>query len=112
MQTPVPTRKRPAKARLLTADSKLPYPEYREEYRLVSYWLVMWMRTTAQYEFIRKKFDKVVYGRCKASVLEADSCWQAIHRTRDATDEYAKNLRDVGGLLFAWAGTTHPAVQS
>lgn len=113
MQTSAQTRTRPAKAKVLTADSKLPYPEYREsENNHVNYWLVQWMRTTAQYEFIRNKFKKVIHWDCKASLLEIESCWQAIHRTRDDAGEAAKTLKQVGGLLFAWAGTTHPAVQS
>ncbi len=110
MQTPITQRK--SKARTLTADSKLPYPKYREEKYGADLWLVQWMRTTAQYEFIFNKFHNVIFGRCKASVLEVDSCWECVHRIRDEAHENAKNLRDTGGILFAWAGTTHPAVQS
>ena len=109
MQTPTTQRK--PKARTLTADSKLPYPEFRAENHGADYWLVQWMRSRAQYEFIFNKFFKRATST-RVSEIEADSLWQAIHRTRDEAERDIKILRDVGGLLFAWAGTTHPAVRS
>ena len=114
MQTSTTQRK--PKARTMTADSKLPYPEYREVDSAdadsrCQYWLACWMRSQAQYEFIFNKLFKRATS-LRVSEIEADSLWQAIHRTRDEAERHIKILRDVGGLPFAWAGTTHPAVQS
>lgn len=106
MQTSTTQRK--PKARILTADSTLPYPAEvgsTECRNLNQFWLIEWLRKQRQHEIVKKSLIKRATSR-RLPVPEEDAFWQAIHRTRDDADNSLKNLRATGGLLYAWAGTT------
>jgi hypothetical protein len=108
-----PTTQRKPKARTLTADSKLPYPKYRyfSEVPLLDCWLIHWFRDQGQSELLFKTAKHRAF-RSRASDCLGDAYWLAICNARHQAETSIKSLRDRGGLLFAWAGTTHPAVQS
>jgi hypothetical protein len=101
------------KARTMTADSKLPYPKdrYFSECPSLDCWLIHWFRDQGQSELLFKAVKHRALS-CRASDCLTDAYWSAICNARNQAETSIKTLRDQGGLLFAWAGTTHPAVQS
>ena len=105
MQTPITQRK--PKARTLTADSKLPYPKSANPFdsNTVDCWLRVWVCDAARAEEVKKM-------RFKGSALRSSAIFHSWLALKKDANDSMKNLVDAGGLLFAWAGTTHPAVQS
>ncbi len=105
MQTPTTQRK--PKARTLTADSKLPYPKFprNADAKDIEFWLPVWFMEQAEYEEVKKI-------RFFGSTLRQSAMFYGGLALKDRADKTLDFLKFHGGLLFAWAGTTHPAMRS
>lgn len=105
MQTPTTQRK--PKARTLTADSKLPYPKFPRgaDCNEIKFWLPEWFREQAEFEEVKKI-------RFVGPAIRQSAMFYGGLALEDRANKTLDLLKFHGGLLFAWAGTTHPAVRS
>lgn len=110
MQTPSPTQ---ASARACTRNPRgtlrpnsRPYPPAAsDDADHVTYWLHTWMRATAQqaalWTFALDPGTALPVGS-----IVRDAFFSAVTAQQVQTAEALKELKSLGGLLFAWDGTT------
>lgn len=108
MQTPSPATRRADTCTARPKPRAWPYPpEASDAADHVTYWLHAWMRAVAQnrelWEYITTR------GGAKAfppGTRRRDAFFSALGAQQRDADNALKELKGLGGLLFAWAGTT------